>query len=65
MIYNVAFDGARLQYGVEYENALGYSGIFQEYQQALVKRVMGANHPGEVRDALDEARVRLHRDLEG
>lgn len=33
--------------------------------QALARRVLAAHHPGEVRELLDDARVRLHRDLEG
>ena len=33
--------------------------------QALARRALAAHHPAEVRDVLDEARVRLHRDLVG
>jgi SAM-dependent methyltransferase len=40
MIFNVAFDPARLEYGVEYENSLHFSPRFQVYADELARRLV-------------------------
>lgn len=40
MIWNTAFDGRLLQYSVEYENSLHFSGVFQRYAEELVDRLI-------------------------
>ncbi|MEE8451725.1 MAG: class I SAM-dependent methyltransferase, partial [Thermoguttaceae bacterium] len=39
MIYNVAFDPGRMQYGPDYENSLHYSAVFREYSDQLARRL--------------------------
>ena len=40
LIYNVAFDPGRLDYGVEYENSLHFSPRFQKYADELAARLV-------------------------
>lgn len=39
-VFNMAFDGSKLQYSPEYENSLHCSGMFQRYADDLVKRLV-------------------------
>lgn len=39
-IWNTAFDPARLEYSRQYDNALDYSRLFQQYAQSLVTRLV-------------------------
>jgi len=39
-IHNTAFDGANVDYGLRYDNALHFSGVFQQYEQRLAEHLV-------------------------
>jgi SAM-dependent methyltransferase len=41
MIWNTSFDAAATDYGVEYENSLHYSDVFQQHAEELAERLAG------------------------
>ena len=41
MIWNTSFDAAATDYGIEYENSLHYSNVFQRHAEELAERLAG------------------------